>query len=101
MKRKDPDYSLLYAWWVSRSDEFPESTFVVNAVPVAVDHEADGQLMNAISASAVWTGEDGESYAWRVSRSDEFPESTFVLNAVPVAVEHEANAVLHEIPVLR
>ena len=63
--------------------------------------EADGQLMNAISASAVWTGEDGESYAWRVSRSDEFPESTFVVNAVPVAVEHEANAVLHEIPVLR
>ena len=42
--------------------------------------------MNAISASAVWTGEDGESYAWRVSRSDEFPESTFVVNDVPVAV---------------
>ena len=63
--------------------------------------EADGQLMNAIPASAVWTGEDGERYAWRVSRSDEFPESTFVVNAVPVAVEHEANAVLHEIPVLR
>ena len=63
--------------------------------------EADGQLMNAIPASTVWTGEDGERYAWRVSRSDEFPESTFVVNAVPVAVEHEANAVLHEIPVLR
>ena len=67
--------------------------------PVTV--EADGQLMNAIPASAVWTGEDGERYAWRVSRSDEFPESTFVVNAVPVAVEHEANAVLHEIPALR
>ena len=63
--------------------------------------EADGQLMNAIPVSAVWTGEDGERYAWRVSRSDAFPESTFVVNAVPVAVEHEANAVLHEIPVLR
>ena len=25
--------------------------------------EADGQLMNAIPASAVWTGEDGERYA--------------------------------------
>ena len=33
-----------YAWRVSRSDEFPESTFVVNAVPVAVDHEADGMV---------------------------------------------------------
>ena len=63
--------------------------------------EADGQLMNAIPASTVWTGEDGERYAWRGNRSDAFPESTFVLNAVPVAVEHEANAVLHEIPVLR
>ena len=31
-----------YAWRVSRSDEFPESTFVVNAVTVTVDHEADG-----------------------------------------------------------
>ena len=33
-----------YVWRVSRSDEFPESTFVVNAVPVAVDHEADGMV---------------------------------------------------------
>ena len=33
-----------YAWRVSRSDEFPESTFVVNAVPVAVDHEANAVL---------------------------------------------------------
>ena len=33
-----------YAWRVTRSDEFPESTFVVNAVPVAVDHEADGMV---------------------------------------------------------
>jgi len=31
-------------WRVSRSDELPESTFVVNAVPVAVDHEADGMF---------------------------------------------------------
>ena len=56
--------------------------------------EADGQLMNAIPASAVWTGEDGESYAWRVSRSDEFPESTFVVNAVPVAVDYEAGGMV-------
>ena len=27
-----------------------------------VMQESDGQLMNAIPASAVWTGEDGESY---------------------------------------
>ena len=33
-----------YAWRVSRSDEFPESTFVVNAVPVAVEHEANAVL---------------------------------------------------------
>ena len=29
---------------VSRSDEFPESILVVNAVPVAVDHKADGMV---------------------------------------------------------
>jgi hypothetical protein len=57
--------------------------------------EADGQLMTAIPASAVWTGEDGERYAWRVSRSDEFPESTFVVNAVPVAVEREADGMVY------
>ena len=33
-----------YAWRVSRSDEFPESTFVLNAVPVAVEHEANAVL---------------------------------------------------------
>ena len=33
-----------YIWKVSRSDEFPEPTFVVNAVPVVVDHEADGMV---------------------------------------------------------
>ena len=57
--------------------------------------EADGQLMNAIPASAVWTGEDGERYAWRVSRSDEFPEPAFVVNAVPVAVVHEADGMVY------
>ena len=60
-----------------------------------VMQESDGQLINAIPASAVWTDEDGESYAWRVSRSDEFPESTFVVNAVPVAVEHEADGMVY------
>jgi len=25
--------------------------------------ESDGQLMTAIPASAIWTGEDGQSYA--------------------------------------
>ena len=59
-----------------------------------VMQEADGQIMNAIPASAVWTGEDGESYAWRVSRSDEFPEATFVVNAVPVTVDHEADGMV-------
>ena len=56
--------------------------------------EADGQLMNAIPVSAVWTGEDGERYAWRVSRSDEFPEPAFVVNAVPVAIVHEADGMV-------
>ena len=51
--------------------------------------ESDGQLMNAIPASAVWTGEDGQSYAWRVSRSDEFPEPAFVVNACPIEIEAE------------
>jgi len=57
--------------------------------------EADGRLMTAIPASAVWMGEDGERYAWRVSRSDDFPESTFVVNAVPVAVDHEAEGMVY------
>ena len=60
-----------------------------------VMQESDGQLMNAIPASAVWTGEDGESYAWCVTRSDAFPESTFVVNAVPVAVDHEADGMVY------
>ena len=60
--------------------------------PIMAD--ADGQLMNAIPASAVWTGEDGERYAWRVSRSDEFPEPAFVVNAVPVAVDHAADGMV-------
>ena len=60
-----------------------------------VMQESDGQLMNAIPASAVWTGEDGERYAWRVSRSDEFPESTFVVNAVSVAIDHEADGMVY------
>lgn len=57
--------------------------------------DVDGQLINAIPASSVWTGEDWERYAWRVSRSDEFPESTFVVNAVPVAVDHEADGMVY------
>ena len=60
-----------------------------------VMQESDGQLMTAIPASAVWTGEDGERYAWRVSRSDAFPESTFVVNAVPIAVDHEADGMVY------
>ena len=63
------------------------------AYPVMED--VDGQIMNAIPASAIWTGEDGEGYAWRVSRSDAFPESTFVVNAVPVAVDHEADGMVY------
>ena len=31
--------------------------------PAMAVTEADGQLMNTIPASAVWTGEDGERYA--------------------------------------
>ena len=53
--------------------------------------EVDGQLMNAIPASAVWTGEDGERYAWRVTRSDEFPEPAFVVNACPVEIVTETD----------
>ena len=33
-----------YAWRVSRSDEFPVSTFVVNVVPVTVVNETDGMV---------------------------------------------------------
>ncbi len=58
--------------------------------PVMAD--VDGQLINAIPASAVWTGEDGERYAWRVSRSDEFPEPAFVVNACPIEIEAEKDS---------
>ena len=57
--------------------------------------EMDEQFMNTIPASAVWTGEDGETYAWRVTRSDDFPESAFVVNAVPVSVDHEADGMVY------
>lgn len=54
-----------YVWKVSRSDAFPECTFVVNAVPVMVDHEADGMVyfgysfggLSKLDAVVVeWTG---------------------------------------------
>ena len=57
------------------------------AYPVYQD--ADGRMLNALPASAVWTGEDGGTYVWRVSRSDEFPEPAFTVNACPVQIEGE------------
>ena len=62
------------------------------AYPIYQD--GGGQLLPALPASAVWTGEDGGTYVWRVSRSDEFPEPAFVVNAVPVAVDHEADGMV-------
>ena len=53
--------------------------------------DADGRMLNAIPASAVWTGEDGGTYVWKVSRSDEFPEPAFVVNACPIQIEQEKN----------
>ena len=57
------------------------------AYPVMED--VDGQFLNAIPASALWTGEDGGSYVWRISRSDEFPEPAFVVGACPVEIVSE------------
>ena len=52
-----------HAWRVSRSDEFPESILVVNAVPVAVEHEANsivffgfGSLGQSDAVVVVWRG---------------------------------------------
>ena len=56
--------------------------------------EAEGQLLNALPASAVWTGEDGGTYVWRVSRSDAFPELAFVVNACPIEIEMEQDDVI-------
>ena len=53
--------------------------------------DADGRMLNAIPASAVWTGEDGGTYVWKVSRSDEFPEPAFIVNACPIQIEQEKN----------
>ena len=51
--------------------------------------EAEGRIMNALPASAVWEAEDGRSCIWRVSRSDEYPEPAFVVNACPIQIELE------------
>ena len=51
--------------------------------------EADGRILSALPASAVWQGEDGGTYVWKVSRSDAFPEPAFVVNACSVSVELE------------
>ena len=51
--------------------------------------EADGRILNALPASAVWRGEDGQSCVWRVSRSDEYPEPAFVVGAYPISIEFE------------
>ncbi|MBQ3955965.1 MAG: hypothetical protein II680_08745 [Clostridia bacterium] len=53
--------------------------------------DADGRMLNAIPASAVWTGEDGGTYVWKVSRSDEFPEPAFIVNACTIQIEQEKN----------
>ena len=57
--------------------------------------DVEGQFLNAIPVSAVWTGEDRGNYAWRVSRSDEFPVSTFVVNVVPVTVVNETDGMVY------
>ena len=51
--------------------------------------EADGRILDALPASAVWQGEDGGSCVWRVSRSDEYPEPAFVVGACPISIEFE------------
>lgn len=56
--------------------------------------DADGRMLNAIPASAVWTGEDGGTYVWKVSRSDEFPEPAFIVNACPIQIEQEKNGTI-------
>ena len=56
--------------------------------------DADGRMLNAIPASAVWSGEDGGTYVWKVSRSDEFPEPAFIVNACPIQIEQEKNGTI-------
>ena len=56
--------------------------------------DAGGRMLNAIPASAVWTGEDGGTYVWKVSRSDEFPEPAFIVNACPIQIEQEKNGTI-------
>ena len=46
-------------------------------------------MLNAIPASAIWIGEEGETFVWRVRRSDEYPELTFVVNACPIEIAAE------------
>ena len=43
-----------YVWRVSRSDEFPEPAFVVNACPIEIEAEQDGTILfgyGSLSAS--------------------------------------------------
>jgi len=51
--------------------------------------KSDAQLLNSVTTSVVWQGEDGETYVWKVSRSDVFPEPAFVVNACPIQIELE------------
>ena len=56
--------------------------------------DADGRMLNAVPASALWTGDDGRSYVWRIARSDAFPEPAFVVDACPVTVEAERDGMV-------
>ena len=66
-----------FVWRVVRSDDFPESAFVVNAVPVEIEREADGAVYVGIgfgglsSSDAVaveWAGTMKEGMCVRLGR---------------------------------
>ena len=70
-----------YVWHVNRSDEFLESTFVVNAVPVAVDHEGDGMVYFGCGFGGL-SQSDAAAVAWPGTLKKEEPEELYRIRSI-------------------
>ncbi len=52
-----------YVWKISRSDEFPEPAFVVNACPLAIEKEKDGKVYFGFSYASL-DSSDAVAVGW-------------------------------------
>ena len=53
----------MYVWKISRSDEFPEPAFVVNACPLAIEKEKDGKVYFGFSYGSI-DSSDAVAVGW-------------------------------------